>query len=191
MVFYIFDKAIKNMMRTERITADNVDNVELRLLYESAFPKEERIPYDELKRLLGVMPIDFMTYYDGDMFVGLTMVLNRTDFNWGWYFAVKEELRGRGYGQQILTALKAKYADRQLVIDIESPKQTNCNNIEQRCRRYEFYKRNGFRDTRTAKSFEGIDYTILLLGDGTFTQNDYDSIIDELRKFWKDIPKED
>ncbi|WP_298452896.1 GNAT family N-acetyltransferase [uncultured Prevotella sp.] len=179
------------MMRTERITADNVDNAELRYLYESAFPKEERIPYDELKRLLGVMPIDFMTYYDGDMFVGLTMVLNRTDFNWGWYFAVKEELRGRGYGQQILTALKAKYADRQLVIDIESPEQTNCNNIEQRRRRYEFYKRNGFRDTWTAKSFEGIDYTILLLGDGTFTQNDYDGIINELRKFWKDIPKED
>ena len=178
-------------MRTERITADNVDNAELRYLYESAFPKEERIPYDELKRLLGVMPIDFMTYYDGDMFVGLTMVLNRTDFNWGWYFAVREELRGIGYGQQILTALKAKYADRQLVIDIESPEQICCNNVEQRRRRYEFYKRNGFRDTQTAKSFEGIDYTILQLGDGTFTQSDYDSIIDELRKFWKDIPKED
>lgn len=78
-----------------------------------------------------------------------------------------------------------------MVIDIESPKQTDCNNLEQRCRRYEFYKRNGFRDTQTAKSFEGIDYTILLLGEGTFTQMDYDNIIDDLRKFWKNIPKED
>lgn len=53
------------------------------------------------------MPIDFMAYYDEDVFVGLTMVLNRKDFNWGWYFAVREELRGKGYGQHILTALKA------------------------------------------------------------------------------------
>ena len=72
-------------MRTEKITAENVDNVQLKSLYESAFPKEERIPYDELKGLLGVMPIDFMAYYDEDVFVGLTMVLNRKDFNWGWY----------------------------------------------------------------------------------------------------------
>lgn len=178
-------------MRTEKITAENVDCVELRRLYESAFPKEERIPYNELKVLLGVMPIDFMAYYDGDVFVGLTMVLNREDFDWGWYFAVKEELRGRGYGQQILTALKAKYEGRRLIIDIESPLQPDCNNREQRCKRYGFYKRNGFRDTQTAKSFEGIDYTILLLGDGAFTQNDYDSIIDDLRKFWKNLPKED
>lgn len=182
---------IIDIMRTEKITAENVDNVQLKNLYESAFPKEERIPYDELNGLLGIMPIDFMAYYDEDVFVGLTMVLNRKDFNWGWYFAVREELRGRGYGQHILTALKAKYADRRLVIDIESPWQTDCNNKEQRCRRYEFYKRNGFRDTQTAKSFEGIDYTILLLGEGTFTQNDYDSIIDDLRKFWKNLPKED
>lgn len=29
-------------MRTEKITAENVDNVQLKNLYESAFPKEER-----------------------------------------------------------------------------------------------------------------------------------------------------
>lgn len=87
-------------MRTEKITAENADNAEVRALYESAFPKEERIPYDDLKRLLGVMPIDFVTYYDGDRFVGLTMVLNRTDFNWGMVFRRK----GRVARQRIRTA---------------------------------------------------------------------------------------
>lgn len=178
-------------MRTERITAANVDNAEIKELYESAFPEEERIPYDDLKRLLCVMPVDFFAYYDGEVFVGLTMVLNRADFSWGWYFAVREELRGRGYGQQILNGLKDKYAGRRLVIDIESPMQADCNNLVQRKKRYEFYKRNGFIDTQAAKKFEGIEYTILLLGDGSFTQKDYDSIIDELRTFWKDIPEED
>lgn len=182
---------MKTRMRTEKITAENADNAEVRELYESAFPKEERIPYDELTRLLGVMPIDFVTYHDGDRFVGLTIVLNRADFNWGWYFAVKEELRGRGYGQQILTALMDKYAGRRLVIDIESPEQADCDNIEQRRRRHAFYKRNGFRDTPTAKHFEGIDYTILLAGEGTFTQEDYDNILNDLRKYWKNVPKEE
>lgn len=44
---------IIDIMRTEKITAENVDNVQLKSLYESAFPKEERIPYDELKRAVG------------------------------------------------------------------------------------------------------------------------------------------
>jgi len=178
------------MMRTIKITSANADNGPLRHLYENAFPKEEQIPYDDLKHLLDTMPIDFSAYYDGDVFVGLTMVLNRDDFNWGWYFAVEESLRGRGYGQQILSALISQYANRPLVIDIESPLQQDCSNKEQRLRRYGFYKRNGFRDTPTAKHFEGIDYTILLLGDGQFTQNDYDKIINVLRKFWANIPKE-
>ena len=123
------------------------------------------------------MPIDFMAYYDEDVFVGLTMVLNRKDFNWGWYFAVREELRGRGYGQHILTALKAKYADRRLVIDIESPWQTDCNNKEQRCRRYEFYKRNGFATPRRQRVLKVLTTQYCCWGKVTFTQNDYDSIM--------------
>lgn len=178
-------------MNTIKITSDNVNDLKLRSLYETAFPKEEQIPYDDLKRLLKTMPIDFTAYYDDDTFIGLTMILNRPDFNWGWYFAVQEELRGKGYGQQILSSLKEQYADRPLVIDIESPRQEDAPNKEQRLRRYEFYKRNGFKDTPTFKSFEGIDYTIMLLGEGVFTQKDYDDIINDLRKFWQKAPKED
>lgn len=178
-------------MNAIKITSENIDNRQLRGLYETAFPKEEQIPYDELKRLLKTMPIDFTAYYDGETFVGFTMVLNRSNFNWGWYFAVREELRGRGYGQRILSSLIEQYADRRLVIDIESPRQEDAPNKEQRLRRHGFYKRNGFKDTPTFKSFQGIDYTIMLLGEGPFTQKDYDDIITDLRKFWERAPEED
>jgi len=41
------------------------------------------------------------------------------------------------------------------------------------------------------KSFEGIDYTILMKGDGTFTLDDYEQVLDELRSFWKAMPDEE
>lgn len=162
----------------------------MRSLYEEAFPAEERIPYDDLCRLLSLMPLEFVAYYDGQTFVGLTMVLRRADFNWFWYFAVSADLRGQGYGQQILSSLTEQYADHPLILDIESPLQ-ECENAAQRRRRYAFYLRNGFRDTHTGKSFDGIDYTILLRGKGIFTQSDYDRIILDLREIWESLPQEE
>ena len=177
-------------------------NEDVRRLYESAFPKEEQIPWKDLMRLMKTMSLDFTVYYeDCDAFaeansaaessrlLGLTIVYPRKQFNWFWYFAVPEELRGQGIGQRILTQLIEKYSGQSNILDMESPEQV-CENSEQRKRRHAFYLRNGFRDTGVGKSFKGIDYTIMMIGEGTFTQHDYDLIIDELRSFWDAMPKE-
>ncbi|MBO7500543.1 MAG: GNAT family N-acetyltransferase [Fibrobacterales bacterium] len=156
-------------------------------LYESAFPVEERIPWKELLRLADEMPLDFAVWFDGADFVGLTIVWPRSEFDWFWYFAVEEELRGRGLGQEILSRLLGKRAGRTLILDMESPEQ-ECENAEQRRRRHGFYLRNGFRDTGVGKSFRGIDYTILIHGPGTFSMRDYDEIIAELRAVWDAMP---
>ena len=91
-------------MRQIQINSGNADNVELRQLYGTAFPVEEQIPYDDLIYLLDKLDIDYTAYYDDEAFVGLTMVLRLPKYNWWWYFAVKEELRGKGIGQKILSA---------------------------------------------------------------------------------------
>ena len=176
-------------MNAIAITPANADNPDLIALYESAFPKEEQIPYPDLEGLIDKMNLDFRAWYEGKQFVGLTIVYRRADLNWFWYFAVKAELRGRGYGQSILERLTAAHADKPLILDIESPRQPAANR-EQRQHRYGFYLRNGFRDTGVGKSFEGIDYTILMAGDGTFTQQDYDDILQSLRRFWSRMPEE-
>ena len=67
---------------------------------------------------------------------------------------------------------------------MESPTQQPCDNIEQRKRRHAFYLRNGFRDTHIYRSFDGITYTIMMNGNGTFTQQDYDDILADLQRFW-------
>ena len=164
-------------------------NEEVRRLYETAFPKEEQIPWKDLMRLMKTMSLDFTVYYEDENLVGLTIVYPRSQFNWFWYFAVPEVLRGQGIGQRILTQLLERYKDESFILDMESPEQI-CENSEQRKRRHAFYLRNGFRDTGVGKSFKGIDYTIMMNGEGTFTQSDYDLIIDELRSFWDAMPKE-
>lgn len=180
------------MLRTVEINSSNMGDEVLRHLYETAFPVEEQVPYDELPYLLEKLSIDYTAYYDGETMVGLTMVLHLAKYNWGWYFAVREPLRGMGYGQEILTTILEKYREkRPFVIDIESPRQPDAPNPEQRQRRYNFYLRNGLRDTMTSRTYNGITYTILSSSDEPFTHQDYDEIIASMRSVWENMPKRD
>ena len=169
-------------MTERQITATNADE-KIKYLYEAAFPEGEQIPWDDLMRLIEEMSLDFTAYYDGEEFIGFTVVYPRKTFNWYWYFAVSEELRGKGYGQQILTQLIERYKGQTCVLDMESPTQV-CENIDQRERRHDFYLRNGFRDTNVYCTYNGITWTIMMMGKGTFTMQDWDDITNELKQFW-------
>ena len=173
------------------INSGNANDKRLRQLYETAFPVQEQIPYEDIIDLLDVMDIDYTAYYDGEDLVGFTMVLRLPRYNWGWYFAVKESLRGKGIGQNILSMVLDRYhGQRPFVIDIESPLQPDAQNPEQRRRRHAFYKRNGLKDTPTSRTYEGITYTIMTNSDEPFTQLDYDDIVDALRSAWQNMPSD-
>lgn len=174
-------------MTVTTITKSNASR-ELKLLYETAFPPEEQIPWDDLMVLVEKMPLNFTAYYEGETLLGLFIVYPRESFNWFWYFAVPEGLRGKGVGQKILSSVIEKYKDCSNILDMESPEQV-CNNQAVRRRRHAFYRRNGFRDTGIGRSYGGVDYTIMMMGDGTFTMQDYDEIVAELRHHWTNMPK--
>ena len=181
-------------MTIKQITAANADE-QIKHLYETAFPEDEQIPWKDLMRLVEEMPLDFTAYYDGEDFIGFTIVYLRKSFNWYWYFAVREELRGKSYGQQILSQLIEHYKGQTCVLDMESPTQV-CDNLVQRQRRHQFYLRNGFRDTNVYRTYRSatqgdacqskndITMTIMMMGEGTFTMQDWDDIIHELQQFW-------
>jgi len=171
-------------MKEIKITSMHSQSQMLRGLYTTAFPKNEQIPWDDLMRLIDEMSLDFTAYYDEDDFIGFTIVYPRPSFNWYWYFAVREELRGKGYGQRILTQLINRYEGQTCVLDMESPCQAPCDNIEQRKRRHEFYLRNGFRDTNVYRNYGDLEMTIMIMGEGTFTLQDWDEITNELKIFW-------
>ncbi|MBQ6168014.1 MAG: GNAT family N-acetyltransferase [Muribaculaceae bacterium] len=177
------------MLRSIAINSENARDEALRHLYETAFPAEEQIPYEDLIVLLDAMDIDYTAYYDGEMLVGLTMVLRLPRYNWWWYFAVRDELRGQGYGQSILTSVLDKYRDeRPFILDIESPHQPDAPNPEQRRRRHAFYLRNGMKETPTSRTWDGLTFTILTNSDEPFTQQDYDDIVAALRAVWTNMP---
>lgn len=177
------------MLKTVVIHSQNANDEELRSLYETAFPEGEQIPYDDLIHLLDVMDIDYTAYYEGEMLVGLTMVLCLRKYNWGWYFAVREELRGKGYGQSILSAILNKYrGGLPFIMDIESPLQADAPNPEQRKRRHAFYLRNGMKDTGANRTYNNITFTILSNSDEPFTLQDYDDIVAPLRAAWENMP---
>ena len=169
-------------MIEKKINISTTDK-QIRQLYETAFPEDEQIPWDDLMRLVGEMPLDFTAYYDGEAFIGFTIVYPRKSFNWFWYFAVCKELRGKGYGQQILTLLIERYKGQPFVLDMESTTQV-CDNLEERRKRQAFYLRNGFRDTNVYRTYNDITMTIMMRGEGTFTMQDWDDIIHELQQFW-------
>jgi hypothetical protein len=77
---------------------------------------------------------------------------------------------------------------------MESPTQV-CENVDQRKHRHDFYLRNGFRDTNVYRTYRSaqrdacqsksdITMTIMMMGEGTFTMQDWDDIIHELQQFW-------
>lgn len=169
-------------MIEKNLTAATADE-KIKQLYETAFPEDEQIPWKDLMRLVEEMPLDFTAYYDGEEFIGFTIVYPRKSINWFWYFAVCEELRGKGYGQKILTQMIEHYKAQSFVLDMESPTQVS-ENIDQRKRRQNFYLRNGFRDTNVYSTYNDITMTIMMRGEGTFTMKDWDDIIHELQQFW-------
>lgn len=179
------------MIQQIEINSGNANDRELKNLYETAFPVKEQIPYDDLIYLLDKLDIDYTAYYDNDQLIGLTIVLHLPKHYWGWYFAVRKELRGKGYGQEILSAILDKYrSDQPFIIDIESPLQTDAPNPKQRRRRHAFYKRNGLKDTLTSRTYNGITYTIMSNSDQPFIQQDYDDIIAALRSVWDNMPRQ-
>ncbi len=170
-------------MKTKQITKSNANDEQIKLLYQTAFPENEQIPWEDLVRLIDQMQLDFTAYYEDDTFIGFTILFPHKKFNWFWYFAVIPELRGQGKGQKILTYLIEKYKEKNVVLDMESPKQ-ECNNKEQRIRRHDFYIRNGFRDTNLYRKYDNLEMTIMILGNDIFTMQDWNNIVSELRKFW-------
>jgi GNAT superfamily N-acetyltransferase len=170
-------------MKTKQITKSNANDEQIKFLYQTAFPENEQIPWEDLVRLIDQMQLDFTAYYEDDTFIGFTILFPHKKFNWFWYFAVIPELRGQGKGQKILTYLIEKYKEKNVVLDMESPKQ-ECNNKEQRIRRHDFYIRNGFRDTNLYRKYDNLEMTIMIFGNDIFTMQDWNNIVSELRKFW-------
>lgn len=154
---------------------------QVKALYESAFPANERIPIkhlldDKIKR-------EFWAFFDGDLFCGFSNSITHGSITNIVYFAVVPELRSRGYGSKILQAIRRQHPDTRIVVDIEVEEDSkNAEELERRNRRREFYTRNGFDSSPVDYVWQGEHYRLLSAG-GPVTEK-------EFRDFWKEILKD-
>ena len=80
-----------------------------------------------------------------------------------FYFAVQSDVRGMGYGSQILDNLKSLYPHRRFILNIEEPDEGS-DNHEQRRKRKQFYLRNVFRECRFKMVEKNVVYEMLCCG---------------------------
>jgi GNAT superfamily N-acetyltransferase len=153
---------------------------QVKALYESAFPANERIP---IKHLLdNKIKREFWAFFDGDLFCGFSNSITHGSITNIVYFAVVPELRSRGYGSKILQAIREKHPDARIVVDIEVEEDSkDAEELERRNRRRKFYTRNGFDASPVDYVWQGEHYRLLSAG-GTVTEK-------EFRDFWKEILK--
>ena len=154
---------------------------QVQALYESAFPANERIPMKQL--LDDKIKREFWAFFDKDSFCGFSNSISHGDITNIVYFAVVPELCCRGYGSQILQAIREKHPNSRIVVDIEVEEDSKDDEeLERRNRRRDFYQRNGFEATLFKYHWQGEHYRLLSAG-GTVTEK-------EFRDFWKEILKD-
>ena len=172
------------MLQFFEVTKDSPWFPQVKALYESAFPANERIPIKQL--MDNKIQRDFFAFVDdingSPTFCGFSNSITRGTITNIVYFAVEPKLRSRGYGSQILKTIHELHPDTRLIVDIEVEEDSkDAEELERRNRRRDFYLRNGFEAAEFNYNWQGEHYRLLTAG-GTVTEQ-------EFRDFWKEVLK--
>ena len=130
-------------------------------LYSTAFPAEEQKPFSLLLEKRDEGFVELLSIEDEkETFVGLAIVIVYDDLCLLDYFAVLPQRRGMGAGSSALKLLLNRYADKRLLLEIESTKK-EASNSEQRLRRKAFYTANGMAALDYCVDLFGVEMEIL------------------------------
>ena len=167
------------------MTKDSPWLPEVKALYESAFPANERIPMKQL--LDNKIQRDFFAFVDTidgtPTFCGFSNSITRGTITNIVYFAVEPTLRSRGYGSEILKTIREQHPETRLVADIEVEEDSkDAEEIERRNRRRDFYLRNDFEASPFDYHWQREHYRLFTAG-GTVSEK-------EFRDFWKEVLKD-
>ena len=146
-----------------RPTKNLFENIRLRMLYKSAFPKEERKPFSIIKRMEKLGKSDIWYFENDGVFLGLATTINGEDTVLIDYFAVAKKQRGQGNGTAMLKALMEHYSPKGVFLEIEIPYEDSANYSE-RIRRKSFYLRAGLSQIGTRAKLFGVDMELLGAG---------------------------
>ena len=116
----------------------------IREINREAFPVEERMNVEEMYNWQGKSGV--LGFFQHEDLIGFTLILMNEAVVFMVLLAIDRQYRGRGYGSQVLAAIREQYPDRQIILDFEEVTEQS-ENYAQRVSRKQFYLRNGFHET--------------------------------------------
>jgi GNAT superfamily N-acetyltransferase len=133
-------------------------------LVKNSFPKEEQYPIWLLKLWALKKNVYFWAYYQNDEFCGLSYHVSHEEMIFVLYLAVNNQVHSKGYGSAILKTLKETFKGQSITLNIERL-DSGAENYEQRVKRLNFYKKNGFYDTEYTITDRGETFLTLTTAD--------------------------
>ena len=159
-----------------------IEMIKIRMLYRSAFPKEERKPFSMILKMQKAGKTDLWYFTENGRFLGFAATINSPDKVLIDYFTVNEGCRGQGNGTRMLKALIAHYSPKGVFLEIEIPYESSANYAE-RVRRKAFYLRAGLTEIGTRVELFGVDMELLGVG-VSMTYDEYKSFyLDNYSRF--------
>ncbi len=154
-------------LRTENV-AFCKKKKEIRDIYLSSFPKEERMPFPMMVAMSFLWNTEFLAFFDGETPCGLIYMASMGRLSFIMFFAVDEKLRSKGYGSSILDLIQKRHPKNKIVVSIE-PCDKDADDVELRQRRRAFYGRCGYERTGYFMKLGGQRQEILIKN-GTFSK---------------------
>lgn len=163
---------VKNYLENKEIEKD------VKPLFESAFPIEERPPADVFfssfndqnnKVLLG--------FYDEKAFIGFTSLIIYKDICYIFFLAVSTSKRNKGWGSKILAYIKEKYEKYNILLCYEEVDE-QYPNYQERVKREQFYFNNGFKKNPLKTNEFGVVFQTASIGSRIINFDDYKGIFE-------------
>ena len=147
----------------------------IKSLYKEAFPKEERAPIWLIRRTLKRKTAQMLVATAEGRFIGFAYMVCNRKLAYIFYLALEEEERGKGYGSAVLEAMKERYRGKKLFLAREKL-DSKAENYEQRCKRHQFYLKNGFEDLTCQIKEASVVFDAMGIG-GEVSAAEYEDLI--------------
>ena len=133
-------------------------------VYHEAFPPEERMEDGLMLSLAKAGSLLHLLIEEDGAPVGF-FTLSGKECAYLYYFAIRKDCRGRGFGGAALALLFARFAPLPVAVDLERLDE-HAPNADQRRRRRAFYLKSGFEERGLFVKYLGMDLEILTHGEG-------------------------
>ena len=168
------------------IKPEDSEIIKARDLYYSAFPEPERVDDDHMLALLKngraiLLAIDAADAGRSFCAGYAYFITGESGTGYLLFFAIYDEMRGKGIGGAFLRWLGDTDLCEQIVLDIEDPQCEDAPNKEERIGRKRFYLERGFYETSQHILFEGLKFEVLCT-EPVFNMDGYREILDELHE---------